>query len=193
VTSRAATVAIVLACSASASAEPTADPITDEVTRDANLEIRQPREGITFSAALGGGLRLAREVGLGGAVSFRFGHVATRSTVITLELAGGSVLHRRATMDRLVRDDNFGLLLGTQHYTSPSFWIRGAGGLTSFAKDVERVRAPSPGIGGLVGAGLDVARRGRLVLGVESFAMLSVIRDEGVKIQTFFGLGLSHY
>ena len=48
------------------------------------------------------------------------------------------------------------------------------------------------GFGGLVGGGLDLARWGYLVLGLETFAMASITGD-GFKFQLGFATNLSYY
>ena len=61
------------------------DPYAEEQAREANLVSNAPREGMTFSAALGLGLTLGDGVGRGPGVSVRLGHVATPRTVLTFD------------------------------------------------------------------------------------------------------------
>ena len=179
-------------------AAPEPDEIADIEAREANLESKEPRKGFTFAGALGGGIMLGGDLGVGRgpAVSLRLGQVATRKTVITFELAGGGALHKRALEDETLTDNNFGFFVGAQRYTSRSVWVRAAGGLnvlvTNAMKDGTGGDAPRGGIGGLVGGGYDIARWGYLVLGAETFAMTSLTSD-GLKVQLAFNLGLSYY
>jgi hypothetical protein len=179
-------------------AEPEPDEIADIEAREANLESKEPRKGFTFAAAFGGGIMLGGDLGVGRgpAVSLRFGHVATRKTVITFELAGGGALHKPALMDDTVTDNNFGFFVGAQRYTSRSVWVRAAGGLNVLVKNADVDGGggdpPQGGIGGLVGGGFDIARWGYLVLGLETFAMTTLTSD-GLKVQLAFNLGLSYY
>lgn len=198
-----AAVATLLALAIPAHAEPSKsapppDEIADIESREANLEPTEPRKGLTFAGAVGGGIFLGGDIGVGRgpALSLRIGHVATRKTVITFELTGSSGLHKESLDGDVVADNNFGLLAGAQRYTSGSLWVRGAGGFTVFVEDVmtngSGGKTPRGGIGGLAGAGFDIARWGYLVLGFETFGLASVSRD-GFKLQLAFSLGLSHY
>jgi hypothetical protein len=191
---RRALVAIaVIALCGTATAEP--DVIADEESREANLESKAPREGVTVSLSLGAGLLVGGDIGVGrgGAVSARIGHVATRRTVITFELTGTGALHRRGEMGEVVTDTNAGLYAGALRYAGRSTWVRAAGGLTVFnanvGSDDQFARA---GIGGLVGGGLDFVRWGYVVLGAEVFGMGSFTRD-GFKVNTGLCLGLTYY
>lgn len=178
--------------------QPPPDEIADIESREANLEPNEPRKGLTFAGALGGGILIGGDIGVGRgpAISLRLGHVATRKTVITFELAGSSGLHKESVTGSTVADSNFGLFAGAQRYTSPSLWVRGAGGVTIFVEDAMPDggggKTPRAGIGGLAGAGFDIARWGYLVLGFETFGVASVSSD-GFKLQLAFSLGLSYY
>ena len=193
------TALVVIALCGMASAEsvsaPKPDSIADEEASEANLESTSPRSGLTVSFSLGGGLLLGGDIGVGrgGAVSLRIGHVATRRTVITLELSGSGALHRRAMNDTPLTDTNAGLYAGALRYASRSTWVRASGGLTVFTANVgtaeQRAHA---GLGGLVGGGLDLIRWGYLVLGAEVFAMSSITGD-GFKVNTGFCFGLTYY
>ncbi len=199
---RAAIATLVVSIAATAHADPAKqappDEIADIESREANLEPNEPRSGITLTGALGLGIMLGGDVGVGRgpAVSLRLGHVATRKTVITFELTGSSALHKRALMDDTVTDNNFALFAGAQRYTSPSLWLRAAGGITLLATNVNTDGSggdkPRGGVGGLVGGGFDIARWGYLVLGFETFGMASVSSD-GLKVQLAFSTGLSYY
>jgi hypothetical protein len=176
------------------SAEP--DPIADVESREANLESTGPRYGVMVSFSAGFGLLMGGDIGAGsgGMASFRLGHVATRRTVITFELTGTGALHKQATNDSPATDTNGGLFAGAQTYASPSTWFRLAAGPTVFNANVGGTGYyTKPGIGGLVGGGLDLARWGYLVLDLETLAMASVTRGEGFKFQFGLGFGLAYY
>jgi hypothetical protein len=181
-----------------AAKEPEPDEIADIEAREANLESKEPRKGLTVAAAIGGGILLGGDIGVGRgpALSLRLGHVATRKTVITFELVGNSGLHKESTTGNTLTDSNFALFAGAQRYTSKSLWVRAAGGYTVFVEDAMTDgtggRDPINGIGGLIGGGVDLARWGYLVLGLETFGMASLSRD-GLKVQLAFSLGLSYY
>jgi hypothetical protein len=183
-----------------AAQEPKPDEIADIESREANLESKEPRNGFTFAGALGFGVLIGGDIGVGRgpSVSLRLGHVATRKTIITFELSGSSGLHKEGTDDDTLADSNFALFAGAQTYTSRSFWIRGAAGITTFVEDADARSGsggedPVAGLGALVGAGLDVIRSRYFVLGLEIFAIGSVSSD-GAKLQIVpFSLGLSFY
>lgn len=177
-----------------ASAGPAPDSIADIESREANLESREPRAGVTFAVALGGGVQGGGGIGTGGAVSIRLGHVATRATVITFEITGTGKRHQGAgTDDPVVTDTNAGLLVGAQRYASRSLWFRLAGGADVYNKNIGLdSRSTHAGLGGLVGAGVDFVRWGYLALGVETFAMAGITGD-GAKLNTGFLFGLSYY
>lgn len=182
-----------------AKAQPEPDEIANVESEEANLESKAPRKGLTFAGAAGGGLMLGGDVGVGRGptLSLRLGHVATRKTVITFELNRGDALHKASMDGDTLYDINVSLLAGAQRYTSRSFWVRAAGGMTFLTKNATSAagtggESPRAGVGGLFGAGLDIARWGYLVLGFEGFGMASITGD-GLKAQLSFGLGLSYY
>jgi hypothetical protein len=178
-----------------ASADPAPDRIADEESAEANLESKAPRDGMTFSFALGAGLLLGGDIGIGrgGALSARIGHVATRRVVITFELSITGALHKRGEMGEVVTDSNAGLYAGALRYAGKSTWVRAAGGLTVFTANAGAADVSShPGFGTLVGGGVDLVRWGYVVLGLEAFGMASVTGD-GFKVNTGFCLGLSYY
>jgi len=178
-----------------AAAEPKPDTIADEESAEANLETKAPRDGLTFTFAVGAGLLLGGDVGIGrgGALSARIGHVATRRTVITFELSGTGALHKRGSDGTVATDSNAGLYAGALRYAGTSTWVRAAGGLTVFTANARTEDVSSrTGIGALVGGGLDLVRWGYVVLGFEVFGMASVTGD-GFKVNTGFCLGLSYY
>lgn len=179
------------------------DEIADVESREANLESKEPRKGVTVAGALGFGIMIGGDIGVGRgpAVSLRLGHVATRKTVITFEIAGTSALHKRtgvgpgAMESTTLTDSNFALLAGAQRYTTGSLWLRAAGGPTILVQNASTNGAgdkPIGGLGGLIGGGVDIARWGYLVFGAELFGMGSVSSD-GLKLQLAFSLGLSYY
>lgn len=195
------TFASVAHADAPAKTEPAPDEIADIEAREANLEPIEPRKGLTFAGAVGGGILMGGDLGVGRGptLSLRLGHVATRKTIITFELTGNSALHKRAMTgagSETLTDSNFALLAGAQRYTTASLWLRAGAGPTLLVTDAMTDGTggdkPRIGAGGLVGGGIDLARWGYLVLGLETFGMASVSSD-GFKLQISFGLGLSYY
>lgn len=172
------------------------DENADASAHEANLEPNGPREGFVLIGAAGFGVMLGDGVGRGPAISLRAGHVATQRIVITFEVDVTTALHKPDTMTTLT-DSGAGLFVGAQRYTSrnSSVWVRGAGGLHVFTPDIGKsggTPVGTGGIGGLVGGGVDLARWGYLVLGVEAFAMGSLDK-EGVKLQLGFCTNLAYY
>lgn len=172
------------------------DENADATAREANLESNAPRSGIVVAGSAGFGIMMGGGVGRGPAVDLRLGHVATQRTVITFELAISSSLHKEATMNQTLTDSVAGLFVGAQRYTAPrsSVWIRGSGGLAIFQADFGKKDPPKAvgGIGGLVGGGVDIARWGRLVLGIEAYSVAS-LSSQGFKFDLNFSTGLSLY
>lgn len=173
------------------------DEITDDEVHEANLESNAPREGFVFAGALGFGVLIGGDIGVGRgpAVALRFGHVATQKSVITFELVGSTGLHKKAMEADTLSDSSFGLFAGVQHYTSPSVWVRLAGGLDVFTANANLSGVGGTahgGVGALAGGGFDLARWGYLVLGFETFAMGSVTGD-GFKFQLGFATNLTYY
>ncbi len=178
--------------------EPAPDEIADVESREANLESQAPRKGLALSVAVGGGILIGGDTGVGRGPSFslRLGHVATRKTNITFEITGNSAFHKPSMTSETLTDSNFAAFAGAQRYTTGSVWVRAAGGPTVFVADAMTNGTggtkPRLGAGALVGGGLDLARWGYLVLGLETFGMASMSSD-GLKLQLSFGLGLSYY
>jgi hypothetical protein len=197
-----AVVAAVVALSSVASADTAPTPSgdfdenADASAREANLESKAPREGIMFGAALGGGIMVGGGVGRGPVVDFRLGHKATQRTQITFELAISSSLHKEGMDAKTLTDSVAGLFVGAQRYTAvrSPIWVRGAGGLAFFQADFGKTDAPKPvtGVGGLVGAGFDVLRWGKIVFALESFAVGS-ISSAGFKLDLNFCSSLVFY
>src|SRR5512140_931932 len=182
--------AIVGLVAGAAAADPAADSRAEEQASEANLVSNAPRAGVTFSAALGGGLIMGDGVGRGPAASFRLGHVATSKTVLTFEIAAGSLLHEPMAGD-LRHNDLAHLMAGALYYAGPSVWIRGAGGLTLYTvSDPGQSNKPHSGVGGLGGVGIDLVRWHYLVLGIESFATLSIVSTRGLMLGSGLCLGL---
>jgi hypothetical protein len=170
---------------------------------DANLESNAPRSGTTFSFSVGGGLVLGGKtsaidsdsVGRGPSVSFRLGHVATRDTVITFEVTGGTRLHEEAVTGntKLDHDDDYSAMAGALTYVAPSLWLRGAGGVTVFTSDDAKGTWRHAGLSGLVGIGIDFIRFHSLVLGIESWGVLSMVAARGGVFDSGLALGLTYY
>ncbi len=174
-------------------ADPPPDPRAVEEASEANLVSDSPRAGVMVSASLGGGLVMGDGVGRGPAVSFRFGHVATSTTELTFEVAATSLLHEPMAGD-LRHNDLVHLMAGALHYVGPSFWIRGAGGLSLYTvDDPGQSKLPHPGAGGLVGIGIDLVRWHYLVLGLESFTTMSIVKTRGLMLDSGLCLGLTYY
>jgi hypothetical protein len=167
------------------------DPGAIEQADDANLESTSPRAGFSFGAALGGSLTLGRgAVGSGGGGSFRLGHVATPRTSIIFELMTTSYFHKPAQQAATAVNETVVLMAGAQVYTGPSLWLRGGLGAGSFiehAPDNTHVA-----VGGVIGAGVDVARWRRVALGIEAFGAGLIDRD-GLLVTGLLGLGLTYY
>jgi hypothetical protein len=185
--------ATLVLASAAAHADPKPDPRAVEAADGANLESTAPRAGLTFAGALGGSLFVgsAGGVGRGGAISLRLGHVATSTTILTFELAGGTFFH--ATGDKTMRDDDANILAGAQRYTNASLWIRAAAGFGVYThRRAAMADQTLPGPAGAVGVGIDLVRRRYLVLGFEVFGIGKIHRD-GLLVTSGICLGLSYY
>ena len=176
------------------------DQIADDESKEANLEPTpqtNPRSGFTLTGALGFGIQIGGDIGVGrgGAISIRGGHVATRRTVITIELVGTGALHKAALMGETLTDSSIGLLAGAQRYLDRSIWVRVAGGLNVLTLNTKPDGTGSESHGGialLLGGGFDIIRLGYFVLGVEVFAMNGLTSD-GYKLGIGFATGVSYY
>ncbi|HTR50852.1 MAG TPA: (2Fe-2S) ferredoxin domain-containing protein [Kofleriaceae bacterium] len=170
------------------------DPLAQAKAEDANLESDAPRQGVTISFAVGGGL----VVGNGTsetipAASLRLGHVATPNTVITLEIAGGTFQHKESTTSDILYDTSGSALAGALYYVTPSLWIRGAGGVNVHTQDNGTAgTSKMVGPAGAFGAGVDLIRRRFWVFGAEMFAITAINRN-GLLVTGAMGIGLSHY
>ena len=170
------------------------DPLAQGKADEANLESNAPRQGVTFSASLGGGLLVAHgSVGSMPFLSLRLGHVMTPDTVLTLEINGGTLRHKQAMMGDTLLDTASNVLVGAQYYTHPSVWVRMAGGLDLHTIDNGPLgQDVIPGAAAAFGAGVDLVRRHFLVLGLEVLGIAAVNR-EGLLVTGGLGLGLSYY
>ncbi|CAN5599161.1 hypothetical protein BH11MYX1_BH11MYX1_39970 [soil metagenome] len=167
----------------------------EEAGGEANLESNAPRSGLTFSFSAGAGVTMGDGAGRGPAVSFRLGHVATSTTVLTFEITGGSLLHQRPGNNALLHNDFLGVMAGGLHYVSGSLWLRGSAGVVAYTIDVgdPMSGASHAGLGGLGGIGVDLARWHYLVIGLETFGQLAVVSTRGAMFNSGFCLGLTYY
>lgn len=183
---------------------PPPDPRAVEAGEQANLVSDAPRSGTVLAFGLGGDLMLggngsaAGDVGVGDgvALSFRVGHVATRDTVITFELAYGSRLHGSNLKGApVLRDDDVNLMAGALVYVAPRIWFRGAGGLSLITFDASGTSniKPHGGVAGLGGVGIDLVRWRKLVLGIEGWGLTSIVGVRGLVFESGLGLGLTYY
>lgn len=195
-------VVVAIAIATPALADPSAapDPRAIAAAEDANLVSNAPRTGTVLSISLGGGLVLGGNaagdtgVGRGPSASFRVGHVATRDTVITFELTGGSRLHAAGVSGSpLYHDDDYNLMAGALVYVLPSVWLRGAGGLSVITFDSSMGTTPHAGIAGLGGIGVDIARWRQVVLGLEGWGLTSIVGARGVVFDSGLCVGLTYY
>jgi hypothetical protein len=199
---RAGVVAALCALATPALADPTPapDPRAVQAGEDANLVSNAPRTGTVLSISLGGGLVLGGNaagdtgVGSGPSASFRVGHVATRDTVITFEVTGGSRFHSAAVSGApLYHDADYNLMAGALVYVLPSVWLRGAGGLSVITFESSMGTTPHAGVAGLAGFGIDFVRWRQVVLGVEGWGLTSIVGARGVVFDSGLCLGLTYY
>jgi hypothetical protein len=166
-----------------------ADPKPDRAVAaagDANLESDSRRKGIILQAGIGGGLMLGIGVdgvtGNGPSGSFRIGHVATRNSLVTLELSTVTLRHAvNATMDSdQYIDQDTSIMLGGQFYINPALWLRVAAGIGGYrGKHVgeNALDVSLTGPAGAVGAGVEVIRFKRWAIGLEMFTVGMINRD----------------
>ena len=185
--------ALVAVLAGVAHADPDVDPNAQASAAEANLETVAPRSGTTFAGALGGGMIISKgKTATVPAVSLRLGHVATATTLITIELCGGTYAHKLAMTGDTLIDSQLSLLVGAQIYIAPSIWVRGSGGVGSHTTDDGTGQTPHGGLSGAVGAGIDLVRWHYVVLGLEGFVTGTLARG-GFTSLGGLGLGLSRY
>jgi hypothetical protein len=197
------------ALDARADARPDAIPVTGaseppdaavEEAGDANLETADARRGLTFDAALGGGLifgiGVPNSVGRGGALSLRLGQVANRRTVLTLELDITVALHKPAMTSGTEANTSTELLAGVRSYVSPSLWLRGGAGMGVYQGNkvvlnhnmLDDVTLLGPAL--LGGVGIDLARFKWAVLTLDLSTSAMINRD-GVLVASGLHVGVS--
>jgi len=177
---------------------PEVDDASVEAANEANLESQAPRHGTTLSLMLGGaatfGLGIDDSTGRGGALSIRVGHVMTPRAVMTFELTSFATLHEIGMAPTtLLTNTDVNFLVGVQQYTSPSLWVRAAGGVGAYK--LERGAMPTLHYAGptsAVGIGIDIIRHHYLVVAIEAVTTGMLNRD-GVLISSTLGVGLSYY
>ncbi len=192
-----------VAVPARAHAEAPADPpeVDDaavEAASEANLESQAPRHGTTLSLSLGAaatfGLGIDDSTGRGGALSIRVGHVMTPRALLTFEVTSFATLHEIGMAPTtLLTNTDVNLLVGVQQYTSPSLWVRAAGGVGAYK--LERGAMPTLHYAGptsAVGIGIDIIRHHYLVVAIEAVTTGMLNRD-GVLISSTLGVGVSYY
>jgi hypothetical protein len=183
--------AVVALAAGAAHADP--DPHAVERASEANLESKAPREGVTFAGAVGGGMIISKgQTATVPTLDLRLGHVATASTIVTIELVGGTYAHKEATLGTTYIDTQTSLLVGAQVYIAPSVWVRGGGGIGSHNVDSGTGLTPHGGLSGIAGAGVDLVRWRYVVLGVEGFYNGTFARG-GFTSLGGMALGLSYY
>lgn len=177
------------------------DPAAEEAS-DANLESNDNRQGLTFTAAIGGGLLVGfgidSSIGRGGSLSLRLGQVASRRMVATLELSGTAVLHKAAKDSETKPNNSTNLAAGLQYYVNPSLWLRMSGGIGMYQRRdvmvpgnpmlVDAVSLTGPVV--IAGLGVDLLRFKATVLGIE-IATSAMFNREGVLMASSFGVGWS--
>lgn len=196
-TARALLAALVLAASPALADEPPPDPAVTEAA-EANLLPAGTRENVVLTAAVGGsltiGLGINDAVGRGGSLSLRLGKVANARWLVTVELATYALLHRFA--GTLHTNTEATLQVGGQYYVRPKLWLRFAGGVGFYRGEMvllesgARGRQELRGLAGTVGAGLDLVRWGRVIVGLE-LASTGLATRDGLLSSSALLLGLS--
>jgi len=182
-----------LLAAGTAYADDAIDPSAAQSAGEANLETKAPREGVTFAAALGGGMIISQgKTATAPVLSLRLGHVANASTVVTVELIGGTYAHNPDMTSGTRVDGEGDLLVGGQVYIAPSVWLRGAGGVGVHTTDDGTGRKTGAGLGGLGGVGLDLVRWHYAVLGLEGFYCGTFAKGGYVSLGGL-SVGLSYY
>lgn len=173
-----------------ASADDAVDHNAAQEASEANLESKAPRAGVTMAGALGGGMIISQgKTANVPTLDLRLGHVANASTVVTVELVGGTYAHK-TTGTHIDGEGN--LLVGAQVYIAPSVWLRGAGGLGVHTTEDDMGRKTGSGLSGLGGAGIDLVRWHYAVLGIEGFYSGTFAKGGYVSLGGL-ALGLSYY
>jgi hypothetical protein len=181
----------ILASRGQASDRSSSEPDSDAVEAgDANLEPAPgEREGITITFAVGGALTLGigmeDATGRGGAGSLRLGRVATRRTLITLELTGSALFHGTA-MGETAQNRITTLQIGAQYFARDRLWVRMATGYASYvAHDVlldpmtaKRGNLILRGAAGTFGIGIELVKiHRRFGIQLEAFSTAMINRD----------------
>jgi hypothetical protein len=172
-----------------------------ERAREANLESTSPRKGTTFAAALVPDLVIGAgtgDVGTGGLLDLRLGQNATPDLIISIELAGGTVLlHEHA--GTIYQNKAADLMIGVQDYVLPSLWVRLAGGFGNYTRDgvFDRVGVKQPdellnGVVGCFGIGIDVVRVRRWVIDFE-IVSTTLLEKHGFTSVSGMGVGIARY
>lgn len=203
-------VAGVLLVASTAIADDKPDPSVINAS-EANLESNEARQGLSVTLAAGGGITLGFGVndstGTGGAGVLRIAHVATRKSLVTLELVFSGLLHQvqegmgtaAETKTYVNQVSNF--LVGGQFYANPALWFRFAGGFGRYFGDnvtleskpgqprkIGDIHLAGPAIS--VGAGVDFVRLKRVRIGAELLAT-GMINREGLLSSGGFLVGLT--
>ena len=173
---------VVLAMPAMALAEPALERATREAS-NANLASESIHEGKQFTVAAGGGLTIGLgvddAVGGGGSISFRLGQMATERIGFTVELTSVVLRQKVAVnaggMTDVKENVDSNLLVGAQFFVARSLWLRVATGLGVYVDN--KLDRTLPGPAGLVGAGLDIVRKGRVAVGLETLGIGQINRE----------------
>ncbi|MCL4226239.1 MAG: hypothetical protein KJZ91_17385 [Myxococcales bacterium] len=175
------------------------DPRAVAEAQEANLEPESRRSGLALGVAVGPnmqvGFGIRESSGTGAGFALRFGTVASPRWVWLVELA--STGYQQIDEDGKTRINSSTLLtLGGQLYLKDAFWLRGGGGLASFARRTRTDpgdRGTSFWGAGVIGAGgLDLLRRNSFALSLEVLATAARYRD-GTVVAGSMQLGFSWY
>lgn len=188
---------------------PIPDPAALRVAQESNYRSEAPRAGIAAGIFFMGWQQIGSvdDAGRGGGVGLRLGATATPETVVWLELVAGAFPDNTkadCTMasnpERCLSfiESSSALAVSAQHYLGPTFWLRGGGGFGTYTKvrkmglDRVETREADGGLAAIAGAGLDVVRRHRTRLSLET--MLSLQRfSSGWIFDVGFGFGVALY
>jgi hypothetical protein len=168
------------------------DPAAIEAA-DANLESVEARRGMVFTLGIGGGftfgLGMDDSTGTGGSGLLRVGRVASRQSVVGVELTGVAHFSNVVlgpldmTTNERYRRDSTAILAFGQYYFGPVLWLRAGLGfgryageeLTGLLEHRDRVRLVA--LAGSAGAGLDLVRLKRFRAGIEIITTGYLTRD----------------